>query len=101
MLVWYNNGSWKRTTIYNVESKHIFPVNHTDVMEQVIDHSVPTNKLSALAGYDLGVSVHRTDVEIAAKCDFEGKNFLVLNIAHDIITGKNSNGCRRLLYKSY
>ncbi|HXH99484.1 MAG TPA: hypothetical protein VNI52_04395 [Sphingobacteriaceae bacterium] len=90
MLVWYNNGPWKKTTIYNMETKHIFPVDHTDVMEQVIDHKVPANKFSALAEYDGSVSVHRTDGEISAKCDFEGANFLALNLAHDIITGKKT-----------
>src|SRR6266536_1339278 len=25
MLVWYNNGTWKRTTIFNYEMPHHFP----------------------------------------------------------------------------
>ncbi len=98
MLVWYNNGPWKRTTIYDVETKHIFPVDHTDVMEQVIDHKVPTNKFSALAEYDGSVSIHRTDGEISAKCDFEGANFLALNLAHDVITGKKTVQAARDFY---
>ena len=98
MLVWYNNGPWKKTTIYDVETKHIFPVDHTDVMEQVIDHKVPANKFSALAEYDGSVSVHRTDGEISAKCDFEGANFLALNLAHDIITGKKTVQAARDFY---
>ncbi len=88
MLIWYNNGPWKKTTIYDVETRHIFPVDHTDVMEQVIDYKVPSNKFSALAEYDGSVSVHRTDGEISAKCDMEGANFLALNLANDVITGK-------------
>ncbi len=47
MLVWYNNGPWKRTIVYNVETKHIFPVDHTDVMEQWIDYNVPEDKFAA------------------------------------------------------
>ena len=90
MLVWYNIGPWKKTTIYDLETKHIFPVDHTDVMEQVIDYKVPANKFSALAEYDGSVSVHRTDGEISAKCDFEGANFLALNLANDVITGKKT-----------
>lgn len=98
MLVWYNNGPWKKTTIYDVETKHIFPVDHTDVMEQVINHTVPTNKFNALAAYDGSVSVHRTDGEISAKCDFEGANFLALNLAHDIITDKKTVQAARDFY---
>ncbi len=98
MLVWYNNGPWKKTTIYDVESKHIFPVDHTDVMEQVIDYKVPANKFTALAEYDGSVSVHRTDGEIAAKCDFEGANFLALNLANDVVTGKKTVQAARDFY---
>jgi hypothetical protein len=98
MLVWYNNGPWKKTTIYDIESKHIFPVDHTDVMEQVIDYKVPTSKFSALAAYDGSVSVHKTDGEISAKCDFEGANFLALNLANDVITGKKTVQAARDFY---
>jgi len=98
MLVWYNNGPWKKTTIYDVETKHIFPVDHTDVMEQVIDYKVPANKFSALAEYDGSVSVHRTDGEISAKCDFEEANFLALNLANDVITGKKTAKAARDFY---
>ncbi len=90
MLVWYNNGPWKKTTIYDKETKHIFPVDHTDVMEQVIDYRVPANKFTALAEYDGSVTVHRTDGEMSAKCDFEGANFMALNLANDVITGKKT-----------
>lgn len=98
MLVWYNNGPWKKTTIYDIESKHIFPVDHTDVMEQVIDYKVPASKFSALAAYDGSVSVHKTDGEISAKCDFEGANFLALNLANDVITGKKTVQAARDFY---
>ncbi len=90
MLVWYNNGPWKKTTIYSTETKHTFPVDHFDVMEQVIDYKVPTNKFDALAEFDGSVAVHRTDGEMSAKCDKEGANFLALNLADDVITGKKS-----------
>ena len=88
MLIWYNNGPWKRTIIYDTESKHIFPVDHMDVMEQVIDHKVPVTKISDLAAYDGSVTVRRTDGELSAKCDKEGANFLVINLAHDVLTSK-------------
>ncbi len=90
MLVWYNNGPWKKTTIYNKETKHIFPVDHTDVMEQVIDYKVPADKFDELAQYDGSVTAYRTDGEMSAKCDKEGANFLALNLANDVITGKKT-----------
>lgn len=98
MLVWYKNGPWKRTIIYSEETKHIFPVDHVDVMEQVVDYQVPADKFSDLAAYDGSVTVRRTDGELSAKCDKEGANFLALNLANDVITGKKSVTEARAFY---
>jgi hypothetical protein len=98
MLVWNNNGPWKRTIVFNRESKHSFPVEHTDVMEQTINYKVPTDKFTMLADYDGSVTIHRTDGEMSAKCDKEGANMLALNLANDIITGKKSVAEARMFY---
>ena len=98
MLIWYNNGPWKRTIVYDTESKHIFPVDHMDVMEQVIDHKVPVAKFSDLAAFDGSVTVRRTDGEMSAKCDKEGANFLAINLAHDVLTGKKTVAQARDFY---
>jgi hypothetical protein len=90
ILVWHNNGPWKKTVIFNRESKHSFPVDHTDVMEQVINYKVPASKMSELGEYDGSIIVKRTDGMMAAKCDKEGANFLAINLANDIITGKKT-----------
>ncbi|MBC8046397.1 MAG: hypothetical protein H7Y00_06350 [Fimbriimonadaceae bacterium] len=98
MLVWYNNGPWKRTVIYNMETKHIFPVDHADVMEQFIDYNVPEDKYDELAMYDGSVTVRRTDGEMSAKCDKEGANFLAINLANDVATGKKNVEEARAFY---
>ena len=98
MLVWYNNGPWKRTIIYSEESKHIFPVDHVDVMEQVIDYKVSPERFSDLAAYDGSVTARRTDGELSAKCDKEGANFLAINLANDVATGKKSVAEARTFY---
>jgi hypothetical protein len=98
MLVWKNNGPWKKTKIVNTETPHSFPVDHTDVMEQTINYNVPVEKFSALAEYDGSVTARRTDGELSAKCDKEGANFLAINLAHDIITGKKTVAQAREFY---
>jgi hypothetical protein len=98
MLVWMNNGPWKRTKIFDKESKHMFPVDHTDVMEQTIDYKVPTDKFDELAEYDGSVWAKRTDGELSAKCDKEGANFLAINLANDVATGKKSVAEARQFY---
>ncbi len=90
MLVWHNTGPWKRTIIYRDEVMHQFPMSHPDLLEQFIDYRVPVGKFSDLAAYDGSVIVERTKGEISARCDKEEANFLALNLAHDIVTGKRT-----------
>lgn len=89
-LIWHNNGPWKRTTVFRYEVPHNFPKVHTDVLEQVIDAQIPVDKLDELANYDGSVQYNRTAGELAARCDMEEANFLALNLAHDVATGKRS-----------
>lgn len=95
MLVWHNAGPWKRTIISKEAVQHNFPMPHPDVMEQVIDYQVPWDKFDELAQYDGSVIVERTKGEMSARCDKEAANFLALNLAHDVVTGKQTvNGAR-------
>lgn len=87
-LVWLKNGPWKYTLLYREEVPHLFPMKHTDMLEQVIDYKVPPDKFDELAAYDGSVTVRRTKGEMSAMCDKEEMNFLALNLAHDIVTGK-------------
>jgi hypothetical protein len=87
-LVWHRNGPWKRTIIYRDELPHNFPKKHVDVMEQFVDYHVPPEKCDDLAAYDGSVTVRRTKGEMSAMCYQEETNFLALNLAHDIVTGK-------------
>ncbi|MCE9537639.1 MAG: hypothetical protein K8R85_00250, partial [Bacteroidetes bacterium] len=88
MMMWNSTGQWKKTVVYAKEFKHDFPMPHTDVMQQWIDYKVPQEKFSDLAKYDGSVVCNRTNGEISARCDKEGANFLAINLANDIITGK-------------
>jgi len=90
MLVWTGNGPWKKTSVSREEIPHDFPVKHTDLMKQEIDYRVPADKFDDLARYDGSVIVERTKGTIAARCDKEEANFLALNLAHDIVTGKKT-----------
>jgi hypothetical protein len=89
MLVWHNNGPWKRTILYKEEIPHEFPAPHTDFLQQVVDYRVPPEKFGDLARYDGSVIVERTKGEISARCDMEELNMLALNLANDVATGKH------------
>lgn len=97
-LIWYNNGPWKRTIVYQDEIPHDFPQPHTDVIENVINYKVPPEKLSELAKFDGSIIVEKTRGEVSSRCDIEAANFTALNVMHDIVTEKlNSEEARDLL----
>ena len=90
MVIWHNNGPWKKTVVSKMETKHDFPKTHMDCMEQCVSYKVPLDKYNDLAMFDGSVTVDRTQGLIAARCDKQENNFLALNLAHDVITGKKT-----------
>ncbi|MCA1577077.1 MAG: hypothetical protein LC794_06905 [Acidobacteria bacterium] len=97
-LIWHNTGPWKRTELVNEEIPHHFPKPHHDMLYQAINYRVPPDKFDELAAYDGSVIAERTKGELAARCDLEEANFLALNLAHDIISGKKSVDEARKFY---
>jgi hypothetical protein len=98
MLVWRDTDPWKQTIVYREEVPHKFPMPHTDLLEQWVDYRVPVGAFTKLAEYDGSVIVERTKGTMSARCDKEEMNFLALNLAHDIITGRRSVEDARQFY---
>jgi hypothetical protein len=96
MAVWGKTGPWKRTVVFAREYAHEFPAHHTDVMQQWVDYKAAPATYDELAMYDGSVVLERTSGEMSARCDKEGANFLALNLAHEIATGKQTvEGARK------
>lgn len=89
-LIWKDKGVWKKTVLMRDEIPHDFPMPHTDYLLQTINYKVPVEKYDDLASFDGSVIVDRTKGTLSARCDREEMNFLALNLAHDIITGKKT-----------
>lgn len=89
-MVWFNNGPWKFSILTNEEIPHHFPMHHHDMLRQGIDYKVPSNKFNDVLNYDGSVVVDRTPGEISARCDKEPMNFLAVNLANDVATGKRT-----------
>lgn len=89
-LGWMDAGPWKMIHVSKDETKHSFPIEHTDMMEQSISYKVPTDKFDELGEFDGSVVVDRTQGLLSARCDMEANNLLALNLAHDIISGKKT-----------
>ena len=90
-LVWYETkDGWKRTELSREEVPHEFPSAHSDFLEQFIDYKVPVEMFTPLAEYDGSVIVDRTKGELSARCAGTSMNFVAVNLAHDIVTGKRN-----------
>lgn len=95
-LIWRDQGPYKRITVTRMADPHDFPLPHMDFVEHTIHYDVPADKVSAITAYDGSVTVDRTKGEMSARCDLEGHNILSLNLANDIVTGKQSTeGARK------
>lgn len=98
-LVWYGNGPWKRTILSREGTPHDWPEPHVDVLEQVIDLKVDPKRADDIARFDGSVIVDRTKGELSARCGREAANFLAVNLARDIATGKRSVENARAFYE--
>lgn len=90
ILIWHENGPWKWTTVSGSEILHNFPTPHSDVIEQAVNYNLPLDRYDDIATFDGSVMAERTKGEISARCDMEGANFLALNLAHEIASGRRS-----------
>ena len=89
-LIWLKKGVWQKICVTKMESKHSFPIEHTDMMQTTINYDVPEDKMDDLGKFDGSVTFDRTQGTMSARCDKEGNNFLALNLANDIVTGKKT-----------
>jgi len=98
-LVWHERGPWKRSILSRDPVAHDWPEPHLDVLEQVIDFRVDPARIDDLARFDGSVMVERTKGELSARCGGERANFLAINLARDIATGKRSVEEARAFYE--
>lgn len=98
MLMWKNNGPWSWTKVSRETIPHNFPMPHPDLLEQAIDYQVPVDRFDDLARYDGSVIAERTKGQLSARCDKEGANFLAINLAHDVATGRRTVDDARAYY---
>lgn len=88
-LIWHDNAPWKKTEVVNEEITHSFPEEHEDILIQTVSYEVPDDKADDLVKYNECLTVKKTKGELASQCGSEEMNILALNLADDVIKGKN------------
>ncbi len=79
-LVWNDNGPWKRTIVHRDAGK--------DVLEQIAAYHVPNDRYDVIGHLQGNVSAERGRDELASKAPDEPLNFLSLNLADEVISGR-------------
>jgi hypothetical protein len=61
-----------------------------DFLQQTIGYLVPADKMNDLARFNKLIEVSQTAGELTVCSDSESRNYLTVNLAHQIVTGKMS-----------
>jgi hypothetical protein len=88
MIVWNNTQPFKRSIVYREEVNQMFPMQHSDVLQQTVDYRVPLNRIDDLSRFDGSLMIDRTKGEISTRNDREEMNILALNLADKIVKGE-------------
>jgi hypothetical protein len=88
MVVWNNTEPFKRSIVYREEVNQMFPMQHSDVLQQTVDYRVPLDRVDDLSRFDGSIMVDRTKGELSTRNDRQEMNILSLNLADKIIKGE-------------
>jgi hypothetical protein len=96
-LVWFDNGPWRKTVVYRDAPQGF--LHAKNILEQSISYDVPPGKLAKLKSFDGGLSFDKKSGELTSRAETETLNFLVLNLADEIVTDKRSPDESRDFYR--
>jgi len=89
-LVWLHHGPWEKVVAYRDGWPQSRVPEAQDYLRQVIGYRVPPDKLEGLLRFDPRIEPNPATNELAALSSSESDNFLLLNLADDIVTEKRT-----------
>jgi hypothetical protein len=89
-ITWLNTGPWVRTTLFKDGLTHNFASPHRNVLQQAVLYKVPIDKLVPLAQFSRSLVVDLARGELITSSESEEVNFLMVNIADDVIKGQRT-----------
>jgi hypothetical protein len=87
-LVWFHNGAWKRTIVHRRTPSS--QGRESGCLEQTIGYMVPEGKVDDLRRFYSSIEVSQTAGELSVRSMSERRNYLILNLADEIVSGKRS-----------
>jgi hypothetical protein len=97
-LIWRNVAPFKKIVVHREVYSSKFPLLHQSALEHFVDYKAPTAKVVDVWRFDGAVNLDRARGQMSATSQNEPMNFLALNLAHDIMTGKMSAASARIKF---
>jgi hypothetical protein len=98
LLVWNSIGPWRKIAVWDTEDYGFSDRGGPDTLEQTLSYAVPRDKRKDLADFSDEISVSKEGDEVSVRGNSEALNFLVLNLAHEIVQGAKDPADARLFY---
>ena len=86
-VVWEKKGPWKRIVVWDDMGARQMDMAEDKNIEEIISYLVPEDKRLAVEGFSKRIKVSADGAELSARSASEGRNFLALNLADEIIRG--------------
>ncbi|MDD5305220.1 MAG: hypothetical protein PHS14_19135 [Elusimicrobia bacterium] len=96
-LVWENRGPWKKIVVWD-ELGFLDNNRAARNIEGTIAYPVPAEKIDALVSFSRDLHVSANGTELSARSTSEERNFLMLNLADEIVKGRLSPEDGRVSY---
>ena len=97
-LTWYNNGPWQRTVVHRNSWPHGLGDEDKNFLEQSVAYRVPDDKVDDLKRFDPRLEADPVAAALSSRSESESANYLALNVAEEIITGKRGLEAARRFY---
>jgi len=96
-LVWNHAGPWAQTVVFDSD---VAPGGRDlGLIEQTVDYALRPEQIGALAAFDRRLSYNARVGQLSALSETEELNFLRLNLADDVISGRKTPQQARAVFE--
>jgi hypothetical protein len=96
-LVWYDRAPWKKIVVWD-EPEFATLGRGSRNLEQTIAYTVPEDKRRLLGSFSVDLTVSPNGAELSARSSSEERNFLMVNLADEIVRGLLSPSDARAVF---
>ncbi|MFN7115744.1 MAG: hypothetical protein ACK4TA_03040 [Saprospiraceae bacterium] len=99
LMIWYDNAPWHKTVVHReTRLNNNAAMNRGAILEQTIQYKVPATSTDELAQFSEQLIVDLGQGTLTARSNSEATNYLLLNLANDIVTQKKGVAEARTYY---